>query len=346
MALIFGARTDSVINAFDGVTNDADTIVGDSGNESIYGLGGNDVLKGGGGADRLYGDDGIDTAVYLDSDAGVVISLTAGRGTGGSAHGDRLYSIENVTGSEHRDELYGDDNDNTLSGEGGDDLIKGGGGADQLLGGDGGDTLVADGLDFVDGGDGNDVVSFAREESSGPGLSHPGLGIRVDLSSGHFDWGVLSPVDRVGPPNIVNVENVAGTEGMDIITGNDVDNLLLGYGGFDRIRGGGGTDTIDGGDATDWIWGGAGNDHLWGGAGADEFHFERNDGTINLGHDVIYDFESGDRIAVDDTISFATVRAGMRQVGDDVVITFDSANSITLVDTRLFSVTSEDFLFV
>ena len=36
----------------------------------------------------------------------------------------------------------------------------------------------------------------------------------------------------------------------------------------------------------------------------------------------------------------------MRQVGDDVVITFDGANSITLVDTRIYSVTSEDFLFV
>ena len=55
MALIFGARTDRVINGFDGVTNDADTIVGDSESELIYGLGGNDVLKGGGGADRLDG---------------------------------------------------------------------------------------------------------------------------------------------------------------------------------------------------------------------------------------------------------------------------------------------------
>jgi Ca2+-binding RTX toxin-like protein len=337
MALIFGARTDRVINASDGVTNDADTIVGDSESEWIYGLGGNDVLKGGGGADRLYGDDGVDTAVYLDSDVGVVISLTAGRGTGGSAHGDRLYSIENVTGSEHRDELYGDDNDNTLSGEGGDDLIKGGGGTDRHLGGEGGDTLVPDGLDFVDGGAGNDIIAFDSGDRFG-------LGVTVNLSSGHFSWGV-GPVDRVGPPNVVNVENVAGTEGLDIITGNEADNFLVGYGGFDRVRGGDGADIIDGGDGDDQLWGGAGNDHLWGAAGADEFHFERN-GSTNLGHDVIYDFESGDRIAVDDTISFASIRAGMRQVGDDVVITFDGANSITLADTRLHSVTSEDFLFV
>jgi Ca2+-binding RTX toxin-like protein len=337
MALIFGARTDRVINAFDGVTNDADTIVGDSESELIYGLGGNDVLKGGGGADRLDGGEGIDTAVYIDSDVGVVISLIAGRGTGGSAQGDQLYGIENVTGSDHRDELYGDGNDNTLSGEGGDDLIKGGGGADRLLGGDGGDTLVADGLDFVDGGDGNDLIAFEV-------ATRLGFGVSVDLSSGHFQWGAFGPFGRDAPQNIVNVENVAGTEGSDSITGNDADNLLLGYGDFDRLRGGAGNDTIDGGDGDDWIWGGAGNDHLWGGAGADEFNFGRS--RTDLGHDVIHDFESGDRIVVDDTISFATIRAGMRQVGDDVVITFDGANSITLADTRLHSITSEDFLFV
>jgi Ca2+-binding RTX toxin-like protein len=339
MALIFGARTDSVISAADGVTNDADTIVGDSGSERIYGLGGNDVLKGGGGADRLDGGEGIDTAVYIDSDVGVVISLIAGRGTGGTAQGDQLYGIENVTGSEHRDELYGDDNDNILSGEGGDDLIKGGGGADRLLGGDGGDTLVADGLDFVDGGDGNDIIAFEDDVRFG-------LGVDVDLSEGRFDWDVLGPSGHHLTRNIVNVENVAGTSGLDIITGNDADNLLLGYDGFDRINGGDGVDTIDGGDGDDRIWGGTGNDHLWGGAGSDEFRFERASWRTNLGHDVIYDFEAGDSIVVNDTISFADIRADMQQVGDNVVITFDSANSITLADTSLRSVTSEDFLFV
>ena len=211
MALIFGARTDRLINAFDGVTNDADTIVGDSESELIYGLGGNDVLKGGGGADRLDGGDGVDTAVYIDSDVGVVISLIAGRGTGGSAKGDQLYGIENVTGSEHRDELYGDDNDNTLSGAGGDDLIKGGGGTDRLLGGDGGDTLVADGLDFVDGGDGNDIDRPSTRSVSRH--TRHGLGVDVDLSSGHFSWGVTWSCDRDRPPNIVNVENVCRHRG-------------------------------------------------------------------------------------------------------------------------------------
>jgi Ca2+-binding RTX toxin-like protein len=170
------------------------------------------------------------------------------------------------------------------------------------------------------------------------------LGVWVDLSSGRFELAPFGPVDRREPPNIVNVENVAGTEGWDRITGNDADNLLLGFGSSDELLGGAGNDTIDGGDGEDRIVGGAGNDHLWGGTGADEFNFER--GWTDRGHDIIYDFESGDRIVVDDTISFATIRAGMRQVGEGVVITFDGANSVTLADTSLRSITSEDFLFV
>jgi len=344
MAIIYGARTDRLINAFDGVTNDADTIFGDGESESIYGLGGDDMIKGGGGADRLYGGAGIDTAIYIDSSDGVVVSLGAGRGAGGSAEGDQLYQIENVTGSDYRDELYGDANGNTLRGEGGDDLIKGGGGSDRLYGGAGGDSLVIDGLDgdFVDGGDGNDTLSF--EVSDGHLHHHPG--VNVDLSSGHFGWGLrLGPVPRDEPPTIVNIENVVGTQWVDTMVGNDADNILLGYGGTDRLHGGDGADIIDGGDGTDFIWGDAGNDHLWGGDGDDFFHFERNEGSVDLGHDIIYDFGAGDRIVVDDTISFASLRASMRQVGDDVVITFDANNSITLANTWLSSISSADFLF-
>lgn len=342
MAIIYGARTDRLINALDGVTNGADTILGDGEAESIYGLGGDDVIKGGGGADRLYGGAGIDTAVYSDSDEGVWVSLTAGRGLGGTAEGDQLFEIENVTGSAYRDELYGNSNDNTLNGDGGDDLIKGGGGSDRLSGGTGNDTLEIDGLgdDYVDGGSGNDTLSFGYVD---PHVLH---GVTVSLASGHATLGPSAPSRfPADPPEIVNVENVVGTEANDRISGNDVDNILLGYGGFDRLSGGQGNDTIDGGDGGDWIWGDEGDDHLWGGAGADRFYLERHEGAVDLGHDVIADFGLGDQIVVDDTISFATIRAGMRQVGDDVVITFDADNSITLENTRLSSVTSSDFLF-
>jgi Ca2+-binding RTX toxin-like protein len=348
MALIFGARTDRLINASDGVTNDADTIVGDSESESIYGRGGNDVLKGGGGADRLDGGDGVDTAVYIDSDVGVQVNLTTGLGSGGTATGDRLYDIENVTGSEHHDSLFGDANDNTLRGEGGDDLLKGGGGADHLYGGEGHDRLDIDGIgDYLDGGDGNDTAYFNIGDE--PVYLH---GFIVDLSTGHFGgrWFGPAPDDR--PQNIVNVENVSGSERGEEIRGDDADNMLWGNGGGDTLRGRGGSDYIDGGLGRDNIIGDGGDDLLAGGADADLFYF----GSIvsrfatvepgHFGHDIISDFEDGlDKIVVDDTISYATIRTGMQQVGDDVVITLNATSSITLDNTWLYSISSADFLF-
>lgn len=348
MAIIYGARTDRLINASDGVTNDADTIIGDAEAETIFGLGGDDLIKGGGGADRLYGGTGIDTAFYTDSGEGVSVNLATGLGSGGTAQGDQLYDIENVTGSEHHDSLYGNAADNILRGQGGDDLLKGGGGDDYLYGGDGNDRLDIDGVgDYVDGGDGNDTVYF----NIGSDPRHP-LGFTVDLLSGRFGglWFGPGPDDR--PQNIVNVENVSGSERREVIRGDDADNMLWGNGGDDILRGRGGDDYIDGGLGRDSIIGDAGDDLLAGGADADRFYFGSIvlvDGTVepgDFGHDIISDFECGlDKIVVDDTISYATIRAGMRQVGDDVVITFDADSSITLDNMRLASITSADFLF-
>src|SRR5262245_40930932 len=101
----YGLGHGDYIDAADGVTNGNDVIIGTNYWDTIYGLGGNDVLKGGGGADTLYGGDGIDTADYSDSGSGVQVSLQMGGGSGGSAQGDKLYDIENVSGSSYDDVL-------------------------------------------------------------------------------------------------------------------------------------------------------------------------------------------------------------------------------------------------
>ena len=76
------------------------------------------------------------------------------------AAGDRLRSIENLTGSEMKDDLDGDGNPNVLKGLGGNDELTGGAGNDTLDGGAGVDTLDGGtGDDKLNGGAGDDTLN-------------------------------------------------------------------------------------------------------------------------------------------------------------------------------------------
>ncbi|MBC6442475.1 MAG: calcium-binding protein, partial [Rhodobacteraceae bacterium] len=92
---------------------------------------GHNTFRGGEGADRIYGRGGRDTADYRDSREGVTVSLVDGTvNSGGTAEGDRLYSIERLRGSRFADTLTGDDGSNRIRGEGGADTLTGGGSSD------------------------------------------------------------------------------------------------------------------------------------------------------------------------------------------------------------------------
>jgi Ca2+-binding RTX toxin-like protein len=128
----------------DALTGDANAnhLDGGAGNDLIWGGEGNDTLVGGHGADVLSGGTGIDTADYSKSPSAVTVDLALGTGSGGDAQGDKLSSIENVTGSAFNDHLTGSNAANQLSGSAGNDILIGGAGADTLTGGDGADTFV------------------------------------------------------------------------------------------------------------------------------------------------------------------------------------------------------------
>jgi Ca2+-binding RTX toxin-like protein len=68
VASVTGTDASETLDRADGVTDNADTILGLGGNDTIFGLGGSDYIKGGGGADRINGGGGIDTASYSDSE--------------------------------------------------------------------------------------------------------------------------------------------------------------------------------------------------------------------------------------------------------------------------------------
>jgi Ca2+-binding RTX toxin-like protein len=205
----------------------ADTLWGNNGANVLEGNAGNDSFKGFGGADTIDGGQGIDTASYDDSSTGVQVNLLLGKGHGGSAEGDKLKGIENLTGSGSADDLIGDGNVNTLVGGGGDDGLKGAGGADTL-----------------DGGKGIDTAEYGDSFE----------GVLVNLKNGQGHWGSAEG------DTLKNVENLSGSAFDDSLWGNDESNMLKGGGGADNLYGGGSYDTLEGGMGADYLTGGAGGD--------------------------------------------------------------------------------------
>ena len=293
----------------DGVTDQADQIVGTNRVDHISAGGGNDIIKGGGGADTIDGGDGHDGASYEDSGAGVQVSLELGKGQGGTAQGDTLISIEDLYGSKFDDTLVGNSGDNLLSGGDGNNVLKGGGGTDVLKGGAGDDTMTIDGVeDHVYGGDGNDTLVMSSSQ-----------GMVINLSSGYIDtnpytspgdyfhaphFNIHGPFSPLGPyphapgdaQQVTDVENVSGSAYADKIVGTDGANVLSGNGGDDVLFGMGGDDTLLGGAGKDFLIGGTGADTLTGGQDADVFIWNSVSESVFTGgkpQDVITDFQSG-----------------------------------------------------
>ena len=267
----------------DGATDGDDTIFGMGGDDWIYGRDGNDILQGGDGADLLFGGDDIDTAVYSDSPVGVIVDLSTGHGYQGTAKGDLLYSIENVTGSLFGDDiLSGDSNDNVLSGLGGDDVLEGRGGADTL-----------------DGGWGDDKASYL----------HSPTGVTVNLL-----WGSASGGDAEGD-KLISIDSLYGSEyddglfgdnGANTLNGDAGNDTLLGFDDKDFLDGNFGYDSLHGGGGDDTLSGGPNGDTLDGGPGADTFVWSSEGSQYDSGGvlpsgdidwanmDVVLDFTPGE----------------------------------------------------
>ena len=247
-------------------TDDPDTFFGFDGADWIEGEEGNDYIVGGAGADYLLGEEGLDTASYSDSLVGVGVNLTTGYGYGGTAAGDILVSIENVTGSWYNDFLIGTDGDNVLTGLSGDDILDGGFSTDTLYGDADNDTLKGGGgADRLYGGTGTDTASYFDSYD----------GVLVSLITGTAAYG-----DAEGD-RLDSIENLMGSRYDDILWGDNGSNGINGMDGNDTIRGFGDADSLLGGDGNDQLFGGDGDDLLSGDEGIDTM-----DG--GLGNDTYY----------------------------------------------------------
>ncbi|MGJ3259318.1 MAG: LamG-like jellyroll fold domain-containing protein [Rhodospirillales bacterium] len=130
-----------------------------------------------------------------------------------------------LTGDDTQNVITTGDGDDTLSGTGADDIINGGAGDDTLIASPGG------GDDTYIGGDGNDTITFAASDDD--------LTINLEVGAASDDEGD----NGIGQDTIIDIENVIGGSGNDIIIGDDNANILRGGGGDDFIDGRGGQDT-------------------------------------------------------------------------------------------------------
>jgi Ca2+-binding RTX toxin-like protein len=327
MAIVNGTNNSERIDRDDGVTDEADTIFGFGGDDTIFGFGGDDLINGGLGADTINGGNGIDTARYGESSEGVVVSLAVGVGLGGSAEGDRLISIENLTGSSFDDTLIGSIGANVLNGSGGDDRLMGGEGPDTLIGGDGRDT--ADYYDSLSG------VSVSLATGLGHGGTAEGdqlTGIEV-LSGSTFD-------DFLEGDGFSNT--LIGMQGDDILQDYFGNDRLFGGAGNDRLKGGGGADRLEGGVGDDFLLGGAGGDDLFGGEGADTFAWSFTSETQGggSGPDVVWDFNRSQG----DLLDLSAIDANETVSGNQSFTFIGTADFTAPGQIRLVTVDGETFL--
>ena len=289
-AVVDANDTDTLIsieNAIGGAGND--NITGSSEINSLEGGAGNDTFVSSAANDFIFGGnvsslgvhtdshtigDTVDYSNSLNTSNKLVVDLntTANDGNvysnavvtttvGGSVYTDRLYGIENISGTSNNDTLTGNASANTLIGNSGNDTLQGLAGADRLDGGAGddlflvGDNDVTNSGDVIIGGADFDTVNYNGITSQG---------VTIDLESGSTVTVTIN-----GQTHTLNgIEHLIGTNQTDVLTGDQNLNRVQGMGGDDQIFGQDGSDFLYGG-AEEANSAGSGNDTIDGKAGDD-----------------------------------------------------------------------------
>ncbi len=220
---------------------------------------------------------------------------------------------ENITGSVMRDEIWGNDGNDTVAAGAGDDHLNGGNGADSLRGGEGNDTISGgndddtlhgnDGNDAINGGNGADTLHGNAGDDTLRGGNHDDLiygGRGADTLIGNDGNDVI--LGSIGDDTVrgdkgndtlygnTGNDSVRGGAGDDMLYGDRGDDIIFGDLGDDIIRGGVDDDTIDGGKGGDTIYGNDGNDTISGGGGNDTIDGGKGNDTVNgnSGADTLY----------------------------------------------------------
>lgn len=280
----------------DKITNDADVIEGNGGDDDIDGAGGDDTIDGGSGDDTIHGGTGDDVIHGGDGGATSPVEITIDSSSAGFDNQLFAYVIDPETGEITDQQLLSDgvksDIGTTFTYDAPPGSVVGvgiispqgtffsSGFGDNLglnpdgqvhtqgisQGPDGQVTLGFEDLENLGDSDFNDVVVTVDLGTSG-----------TSFDNAHFPY--ASPGPEAGGDDVI-----FGGEGDDTIDGGDGDDTIDGGAGDDVIQGGDGDDRIEGGQED------AGNDYIDGGAGDDLITAGDGDDTVQggTGDDIIF----------------------------------------------------------
>ncbi|MCC5615381.1 calcium-binding protein [Nostoc sp. CHAB 5836] len=208
-----------------------DYIVGSNGNDrfSLYGNSGNDTVDGGTGDDLLSFSD-------YEATGGITSTFNAATNSGSIATGTDVINYKNIEGLNVLGTAYND-------------YIVGSNGNDTLSGGD-------RGKDTIDGGTGDDLLSFSGYQAT--------RGITSTFNAATNTGSIRAGANLVSYKNIEQL-NISGTTYNDYIVGSNGNDTLSGGGsGNDTLNGGAGDDTLnaDYSNGKNLLSGGDGNDSL------------------------------------------------------------------------------------
>jgi Ca2+-binding RTX toxin-like protein len=193
-----------------------DTLLGGDGNDSLDGGVGDDIINGGAGNDILLGGAGAD--VYVGRSGTDVLTYA---------------SVNTALAIDVRNTTPGNGNSTPNSDAAGDVV---GNDIERVVGGSVSNTFLSGnrtGVTTLDGGAGTgNTVSYALSTGA----------VVADLGTG-----------AGGNDRYVNIQNLVGGGGDDVLTGDSQDNTLDGGGGNDILVASGGTDILDGGAGTDAV---------------------------------------------------------------------------------------------
>ena len=307
-------------------------VTGGMGNDRLTGDGWDNTLIGGPGADVLDGGNAI-TGAGADGDFGTADDvMTSGTDTAsyaGSSAGVTIAFSENTRRVNNRDVTTHDATGSGGDAEG-DRLLN----IDKVIGTAHNDTFIAsktiaDGQEF-DGGENamdNPMTPMVDESKDSDTLSYASFNTAVQIYAANH--GV----------QLLNIENLIGGSGDDLLYGNARPNKLEGGAGADQLFGEADNDMLIGGPGNDTLQGGLGIDMLNGGAGGDTLNGGAAGASLIDGRP--FTAIAGGRADVDgmnptsysgDTVTYAGSNRGVTLTLGDVVLagpdgTFGGANA-------------------
>jgi len=252
-----GDGDDLILNAGLSGFDAGSELFGDAGDDTFSLTVKGNVIDGGSGSDTVQFDLALSQYVFLrTADGGIQVIAGDAMDT---IHTVEWASFADVTTPVAIDSLVSD-----YGTEGDDPLLSGTDGRDSLFGLGGDDTLLPGaGMDYVDGGAGEDQVNYLGDSTDFSFLRNADGSVSVSYDAGGAieDRGILANVEAVyfeGDSQWHSIVQLAGdygtgdndawlqgTSGADNLYGLAGDDVLIGYQGNDLIDGGDGYDQVN-----------------------------------------------------------------------------------------------------